>query len=878
LLNLDLSEQDVLSCSGAGSCSGGWPYKALDYITSTGIVDEPTFKYTATDQPCSNKGTNPTQLIKIGGRVDFGSTTYPKSEDDLKRMIIEMGPVSGGLYDWSHAMTLVGYKVVEEGDLFYYRDLNLARYWKTVYAGDLLIGKTVWIFKNSWGAGFGDAGYVYVETPITNFSWTHGLKTPVQSLIQNYDVICEDADGDGYYWWGLGPKPEGCNCPDQADGDDSDPNLGPLDQYGNCMILGGPPVAAFTASTTSVTAGGQVTFTDQSNGGATSWSWEFAGGNPSSSALQNPVIQYNTPGTYTVILTAGNTYGSDVEEKINYITVTVPPPVADFSSDITTVWVGGQVTFTDQSTGDPASWLWTFQGGVPATSSLKDPVVRYDNFGSYQVSLTITNAGGSNTKTVSNYITVTDGMLHYCDSYGDAGYEWISSVALNTDNFNSPSPYTLGYEDFIGTKTFVLEPGTYNISLTPGFAGRSKFEYWAVWIDFNMDGDFSDSGEQLINGIKGKSSVSGSINIPSGLNVETRMRVSMGRSIITSPCGNIGPGQVEDYTVMIGEPAPQPPLADFTANTTTINIGNSVNISDLTSNNPTSWSWSFPGGTPSTSTSQHPSVVYSKAGTYDVSLRAGNAYGTNTKIKTSYIAVADQVIQEYCEPVSINNGSDFINTVSIGSFSNTTGKGSNGYMLYGSPVCTLTAGGNYTVSLSPNTTNTRNFWKLWIDFNADGDFDDSDETLVVANNKKGGFSTGISIPAYASGQTRMRISMMVNSSQSPCDDGFNGEVEDYTVDFGSGKSGLFAGDSELGQGESSLLVYPNPGSDRLFIELDGWEGEKVIRLIDMTGRTVQRKTLSESRLVIDISSLPKGIYLIDANNGILVENRKIIIN
>jgi C1A family cysteine protease len=258
LLNLNLSEQDVLSCSGAGDCNGGYPSTALAYITGTGVVDEGAFPYSGTKEACTNKSSTPSERIKIGGRVDFGSTLYPRTEDDLKRMLIEMGPLSGGLYDWSHAMVMVGYQVVQEGDVFYYRDLNLSRYWKTVSAGDPLIGKTVWIFKNSWSDRFGDKGYVYVETPITNIGWTHGLKTPVMSLVKSYNVVCEDRDGDGYYWWGLGPKPAGCDCPAMPDGDDSDPTLGPLDAYGNCTPLNASPVADFKANATSVTSGQSV--------------------------------------------------------------------------------------------------------------------------------------------------------------------------------------------------------------------------------------------------------------------------------------------------------------------------------------------------------------------------------------------------------------------------------------------------------------------------------------------------------------------------------------------------------------------------------------------------------------------------------------------
>lgn len=52
-------------------------------------------------------------------------------------------------------------------------------------------------------------------------------------------IICEDADGDGYYCWGLGPKPSHCPSwvPDTPDGDDSDINYGPIDTYGNLQAL-----------------------------------------------------------------------------------------------------------------------------------------------------------------------------------------------------------------------------------------------------------------------------------------------------------------------------------------------------------------------------------------------------------------------------------------------------------------------------------------------------------------------------------------------------------------------------------------------------------------------------------------------------------------
>jgi subtilisin family serine protease len=84
--------------------------------------------------------------------------------------------------------------------------------------------------------------------------------------------------------------------------------------------LSNPPAAAFAANNTSICPGQQVQFTDQS-AGATSWAWTFAGGTPASSTAQNPLITYNTPGTYTVTLVATNSNGSSTATQTNYITV-----------------------------------------------------------------------------------------------------------------------------------------------------------------------------------------------------------------------------------------------------------------------------------------------------------------------------------------------------------------------------------------------------------------------------------------------------------------------------------------------------------------------------------------------------------------------------
>lgn len=107
------------------------------------------------------------------------------------------------------------------------------------------------------------------------------------------------------------------------------------------LTLNWAPVADFVANVTTVTAGGQVDFTDLSVYTPTSWSWSFPGGTPASySGVNPPMITYNTPGTYNVQLTATNVNGSDVELKTGYITVTAAGSCDTLNYPIPSGWTG----------------------------------------------------------------------------------------------------------------------------------------------------------------------------------------------------------------------------------------------------------------------------------------------------------------------------------------------------------------------------------------------------------------------------------------------------------------------------------------------------------------------------------------------------------
>jgi PKD repeat protein len=409
-----------------------------------------------------------------------------------------------------------------------------------------------------------------------------------------------------------------------------------------------PPVAAFTSNTQTVPAGGSVNFTDQSTNSPTSWSWTFEGGTPSTSTSQNPTVTYNTSGTYDVSLTVTNSAGSDTETKTNYITVTAPqPPVANFTASSTSISAGENVTFTDTSTNAPTSWSWTFEGGTPSTSTAQNPTVTYNSEGTFNVSLTATNAAGSDTETKTDYIDVA--AQPYCtSSAGNQNYEYIAGVSVgDLNNSSGASPYS----DYTYLSANITQGNSVSVSLTPGFTSSSYTEYWKIWIDYNGDHDFGDSGEEVFAG-SGSSTVTGSFTVPgSTITGNTRMRVSMSYSTYPPYCGTFTYGEVEDYTVDISGTTPQPPVANFTASATTINVGQSVTFTDQSTNNPTSWSWSFESGTPSSSTTQNPTVQYNTAGTFDVSLTAANSAGSDEEFKANYITVNPASTDEIAEAV-----------------------------------------------------------------------------------------------------------------------------------------------------------------------------------------------------------------------------------
>ncbi len=106
------------------------------------------------------------------------------------------------------------------------------------------------------------------------------------------------------------------------------------------------------------------------------------------------------------------TYGRSVWESPVENGCAASAPTANFTANTVNICVGQTVSFTNMSTNCQSTYAWTFPGGTPGTSTATNPTINYNSPGSYAVTLTVTTPGGSDTKTMNNYITVNSNLTH----------------------------------------------------------------------------------------------------------------------------------------------------------------------------------------------------------------------------------------------------------------------------------------------------------------------------------------------------------------------------------------------------------------------------------------------------------------------------------
>jgi PKD repeat protein len=218
--------------------------------------------------------------------------------------------------------------------------------------------------------------------------------------------------------------------------------------------VGTQVTAAFAVSPSSGVAGQTLfTFTDQTSGSITSRSWNFGDGSVASAAAVTHT--YSSAGTYNVTLTvvAGGTQ-STATRLINVSAPPVPatPPVsASFDFAPASPRAGELVSFSDRSSGSPASWSWSFGDGTTATGA--NPTHAFATAGVYSVTLTASN--GSSTGTATRTISVAQNIGVFrslvsaaAQTNGAGGSVWRTELTI----FNAG--------DSVVSTTLVFLPGS----------------------------------------------------------------------------------------------------------------------------------------------------------------------------------------------------------------------------------------------------------------------------------------------------------------------------------------------------------------------------------------------------------------------------------
>lgn len=229
-----------------------------------------------------------------------------------------------------------------------------------------------------------------------------------------------------------------------------------------------------------------VQFTDLSVGTPTAWLWNF--GDETTSTDQNPLHQYTSIGVYNVSLTVTIDGVDYTETKTRYINVLPVAPVAEFSTGLTIGTAYFDVQFTDLSTNSPNAWYWEFGDGQ--ISRVQNPLHRFQYTGTYTVTLTASNAGGSDKETKVDYITVTIPPAPVADFVADDTDVTIPTTVNFTDlSTNKPTSWIWDFGD--GETSLEQNPAhiydtfsTYAVTLTVtnegGTDGEVKTGYITV--------------------------------------------------------------------------------------------------------------------------------------------------------------------------------------------------------------------------------------------------------------------------------------------------------------------------------------------------------------------------------------------------------------
>lgn len=586
-------------------------------------------------------------------------------------------------------------------------------------------------------------------------------------------------------------------------------NCGGKDSFEKTVTVMTPasvPVADFIADVTQVEQNSIVKFTDVSANYPSGWQWQispehiFIDGVKTetytviygSLTQQNPQVKFLLPGKYKVCLKATNIKGSSSEEcKTEYIEVIA---AENMSSNATLTASRGFI----YDNGGPNS---NYSGSYNSRNKLlidacADSVFLVFTKFDLQCGADFINVYEGKDNTGTNlYSKCAKAQTHIGTGYSGGPSSTYCAFG------STPGCYPAKTDTLKAKGTMFIEMGIYSYTPMPGFEAyywttpnkeKAPVAKFTVPDSICINGSLSFSNTTSGTNVKYYWDLDGDMSVfESTVKNPDRFYYLDGPVTVTLIAENCGGRDTFSKTIYVFVPAR--PKADFSADNTNPTTTDVVFFSPELKECADIYKWRFTAlsGTGKATyingtknTSAHPQVTFTDTGCYSATLYVANAAGEDSITKSCYVYVK----APYCIPAVNALTADIgISKVSLKNISNSTSQSVNAYSNYLAQLqhsAILEEGVNYTLTVERNTNKNKATRSVWIDWNLDGDFNDTLELVAQEINSTNlSWSTNIKMPAIAQyGATIMRIGIDVGLQQAkPCGTNQTGEFEDYRL-------------------------------------------------------------------------------------------------
>jgi len=562
------------------------------------------------------------------------------------------------------------------------------------------------------------------------------------------------------------------------------------------------PTSEFIANRNVTNQTLEVKFRDLSSNGANRWHWkitpENVNGSPAyvyingtDSTSQNPEVLFMELGNYNVEFFSENILGAgNYVTKPDYISVI---SINDICTLPSTDQESGFLADEGGVYGNYASYagtgkLCSFLIQPSCAASISFDFLDFD-MSSFQITACYITGSNPPVLQPGDNVKIYDGVdntgtpLHtaagFPNGFSNGPNNALLTTLPSTVTANSGSMYIEYFVNCAGNgRGFLGEWSSTAKTLptpTASFEGPDTVYTDAPYIFTNTStGDFDESVWDFDNdGLNDYSGVDAEV-IFDNAGTQT-VKLSVGR------CGNAD-DITKDITVLSPTSAPQ---VDFRANRTSGIVLDTLRFFDISANGPNAWKWSISPAADITyvngtnATSRNPFVKFNKTGMFEVKLWASNSLGADSLVRTAYVG-----IYNYCIPNSVNLSADIgMSYIEFGQISNSSEVGVSSYTRYLNNT-TVQQGATEQIILERKSNFNNVNYKVWIDFNKNGSFNDAGEEVFVENSTSALQVIGnIRIPKTAPlGNTRMRIG--ANAEANPnlsCGPNQFGEFEDYVI-------------------------------------------------------------------------------------------------